>query len=258
MCTVVWVPAEGGGYRLGHNRDESRGRGRAAAPTVRQAGGRSFLAPTDADAGGTWITVNDAGLTVCMLNAAHRAPERLPPEPESRGLLPLDLAGCATLTEIHDRIRTWDGRLERLRAFHLVAVARGRDGAESSAERHRWDGRQHVVDRLAPPGLFVSALLDQGGAERERGRSWRRFLDARHGTVDIDDLAGWLANHEPERGMLSACVHRPDARTVSRTTVEVPASGPIVVRYLDGSPCEPDGPETTHPLEPAASPPQRR
>jgi hypothetical protein len=249
VCTVAWVPTEDGGYRVGHNRDESRRRGRAKPPTRRSAGPRAFLAPTDADAGGTWITVNDAGLTVCILNAAHRAPDRLPATPESRGALPLDLAECATLEEIHARLSGWDNRLATMRAFHLVALARGSKGRPARAERHRWDGVEHVVDRLNPPGLFVSALLDQSGAERARGRSWRDFLAAHPGRVDTGDLAAWLANHEPERGMLSACVHRPDARTVSRTMVDVPARGSVTVRYLDGSPCAPDGPETVHRLD---------
>ena len=61
------------------------------------------------------------------------------------------------------------------------------------------------------------------------------------------DLARWLTSHEPERGPLSVCMHRPEARTVSRTLVEV-AGDSAAMRYLDGSPCEPAAPEVRRTL----------
>jgi len=247
VCTVAWVATGGGGYLLGHNRDESLARGRALPPTARRAGDRRYLAPTDADAGGTWIAANDSGLTVCMLNAADRHPERLPAVPESRGRLALDLADCTDLDDIRARVDGWSQRMRGVRAFHLVAVHIGDGAAPPVADWHRWDGIDRRVERVVPPGLFVSALLDQSGAERERGRSWRRFLDRRP-DPDGDDLARWLANHEPSRGMLSACVHRADARTVSRTVVRVGSDRSVEVRYLDGAPCDPDAPESVHAL----------
>ncbi len=248
MCTVALLATPGGGYLLGHNRDESRARGRAAAPTERRVDGRRYLAPTDADAGGTWITVNDAGVSVCVLNAADLDPGRLPAVPESRGRLALDLAGCGRPADARAIVEQSLERLRRVRAFHVVIVGPGDAGDAIVAERVRWDGRTVNAGRVRPPGLFVSALLDQTGAERERGRSWRRFLE-RPDAATPDALGAWLGNHDPEPGMLSTCVHRPDARTVSRTLVRVPPSGPIEVRYLDGPPCEAGSVESRHRLQ---------
>ena len=72
MCTVVFVPRADGGYLLGHNRDESRSRGRATPPTLHVLGRRRALAPGDPDAGGTWLGVDSEGRSVCILNAAER------------------------------------------------------------------------------------------------------------------------------------------------------------------------------------------
>ena len=247
MCTVALFESPGGGYLLGHNRDESRARGRAAGPTERGAHGHRYLAPTDADAGGTWITINDSGIAVCVLNAAELAPSRLPASPESRGQIALELAGCTDPVDARTTIERSLDRLRGMRAFHLVIVAPGNGRDRPSAEWIRWDGVTLQAERLHPPCLFVSALLDQTGAERERGRSWRRFLE-RPDAATFDALGGWLANHDPHPGILSTCVHRPDARTVSRTLVQVPSSGAIEVRYLDGQPCEPASVETRHAL----------
>jgi hypothetical protein len=245
MCTLAIVETGSGGYLLGHNRDERIDRGRAALPTVDRSGHRPFLAPTDADAGGTWIAANRSGLTVCVLNALDRHPERLPKHPTSRGAVARELADCAGLVEVRARLAALRRRLDEVRAFHLVAVEIVRRGHPPRADRHRWDGRDLRVERLVLPALCVSALLDQEGAERERGRSWRRALDGRD-RLGADELAVWLADHSPEPGMLSTCVHRPDARTVSRTVVRVEPGDGVEMRYLDGPPCDPTSVESIH------------
>src|SRR6185312_11981515 len=67
MCTVSWIHAREG-YQLLCNRDERHTRRPAQAPTVRQNGGVRFIAPIDGEEGGSWIGVNEFGLTLCLLN----------------------------------------------------------------------------------------------------------------------------------------------------------------------------------------------
>ena len=97
MCTLSWV-YHSKGYRLLFTRDEGRGRSPALPPEIRSAdpiearehsygtaeemdSARShigspatqnrdlkYLAPRDPDGGGTWILVNAAGVTICLLN----------------------------------------------------------------------------------------------------------------------------------------------------------------------------------------------
>ena len=67
MCTVSWVH-QPGGYHLLSNRDEKRTRGTASAPALVERGGVRFIAPIDADFGGTWIAANEFGISLCLLN----------------------------------------------------------------------------------------------------------------------------------------------------------------------------------------------
>ncbi|MDT8321298.1 MAG: NRDE family protein [Xanthomonadales bacterium] len=67
MCTLSWKP-QAGGYVLRFNRDERRERSPAAPPAALQRGGMRFLAPRDGAAGGSWLLVNAAGLSIGLLN----------------------------------------------------------------------------------------------------------------------------------------------------------------------------------------------
>lgn len=242
MCTVAVLPDDGG-YLLGHNRDESVLRSRAIPPAVRDAHGSAFLAPLDPDGGGTWLAVNDHGVCVCLLNAAEGAPRRFAAVPPSRGLIALGLADASSIVEIERRLTGDARRLDGTRAFHLVAVETGADSGGVDIVRFRWDGAKLETDRLAAPALFVSNLRHQDEAETERVKSWRRFLEATP-EPDRGRLAGWLSNHDPHKSSLSACMHRAEARTVSRTVVRVTITS-IALDYTDGSPCNPAAPETT-------------
>ncbi len=236
MCTVAVLPRLGGGYLLGHNRDESVARGRGIPPERFSGGERAFLAPRDPDGGGTWISVNDAGVSLCLLNATEVDPTRLPGEPRSRGLVAWDAADLSSIASIADRLSHASATLEHVRAFHLVVAEPGAEGHPPRVGRLRWDGIRAVWDHHDGPWLFASSSKDQSGVERERGASWRRYLA---GAVhrDRDSLCAWLARHEPEMGPLAVCMHRPDARTVSRTLIEVSAEA-AEMAYLDGAPCE--------------------
>ena len=67
MCTMTWFTTDDG-YELFFNRDESLSRKKALPPVCRDSQGLTYVSPTDADAGGTWIASNHHGITVCLLN----------------------------------------------------------------------------------------------------------------------------------------------------------------------------------------------
>ena len=93
MCTVSWV-TEAQGYTLYQNRDESRTRAPERPPTHEMLSGVCYLAPTDGASDGTWILVNECGLTVTLLNA-YRASLGAPRDSyETRGALVRGLADC--------------------------------------------------------------------------------------------------------------------------------------------------------------------
>jgi hypothetical protein len=245
MCTVAFVPSPDGGYLLGHNRDENRGRAIGLPPRRFDRSGRAVLAPRDPDGGGTWISVNDSGLTLCVLNALESDPSRLPAQPRSRGLILWDLTVLAAAEEVDERLRSRRAELREVRSFHLLAVEQGR-GRACRAVRLRWNGIDLIRDEHEGPSLFVSSSLAPVGVEPERSASWRKLLD-RASRPDAETLADWLASHDPGKGPLSVCMHRPEGGTVSRTLVLVSGAG-IEMRYLNGPPCTPLSPETSHHL----------
>jgi len=243
MCTVAFIPSPTGGYLLGHNRDESRQRPRGLPPRRLTRGGRAFLAPRDPDGGGSWIGVNDAGLTLCLLNAAEGNPSRLVPNPRSRGRVLWEMFHLDDTRTVGEHLATDDKQLDDVRAFHLVAIEPGKSGRHALAVRFRWDGEKLYHDEHDGPGLFVSSSLDPSGVARGRSEAWRMLI-TRVPNPDRDTLGAWLASHEPERGPFSICMHRPDARTVSRTLVNVD-SQKIELAYLDDAPCSPASQEFT-------------
>ncbi|HEX5041768.1 MAG TPA: NRDE family protein [Candidatus Polarisedimenticolaceae bacterium] len=251
MCTVAFVPLSTGGYLLGHNRDERPTRRAGEAPRLLEGARCRAIAPRDPDAGGTWIALNEAGVTVCVLNAAEASPARLPSKPRSRGLLVRDLACVRGI----DDARVWleEARevLDWTRAFHLVAVEPGSRTGRARVARFRWDGLEADWENGDGPTLFVSSLLQPTEVERERSARWRTRAEA--GPIDAGGLAAFLAGHEPVRGPLSVCMHRDQAGTVSRTLVEVTRST-AVMRYLPGPPCQAGTEvEARLPLSPASS-----
>lgn len=237
MCTVAFVPLRGRGYLLGHNRDERRDRPRGVAPARREHDGRSFLAPLDPEGQGTWIGTHDGAVSMCVLNASESHPERLPPEPESRGAVVLEMLHLDHADAVSSHLAKMKERLRAVRSFHVVVAEPPRAALEARSVRFRWDGRRLERDDHEGSHLYVSSSLDQTGAETARESSWRRLLGTR-GESDPERLRQWLASHDPERGPLSVCMHRAEAKTVSRTLVTV-EPGRIEMAYLDGSPCNP-------------------
>lgn len=253
MCTLAILPSGTGRYLLGHNRDELRTRAKGLPPSRGESGGIAFLAPRDPEGGGTWICAAETGVTFCMLNAAHADPGRLTARPPSRGTLPPLLAPLTSPDEAAAFLEGGSIDLADMRGFHLVMVTPGAPGHPPAASRFRWDGVRLARDDRPLPALFVSSGYDQGGAEAARALRWRSFL-AGGDAPGVAALEGWLADHEPERGVLSVCMHGERAATVSRTVVEVTAER-IRMLYHGGAPC--DAAATDHVAEIGARGPGR-
>lgn len=232
MCTVTWLETDGG-YHLFSSRDELRSRGPARPPRLHERAGVRFLAPIDSDGGGTWIAVNEQGVGLTLLNdyAADQGGGVF----ESRGRLVTLLAAAGSAAEVGAALAGLD--LGRYRPFRLVVLAPG----ERGVVRH-WDGRREAEEAPGEPPLLTSSSVDPAGADAAR-----RDLLGRMGPPDAERLAVFHRSHEPERGPLSPCMHRSDARTVSFTRLDVTAKR-AVMAYQDGPPCR-GAPTVTRVLE---------
>lgn len=225
MCTASWFATDAG-YELFFNRDERRSRLRAVPPTADVREGLRVLAPTDADAGGTWLAVHEGGLGVALLNAWHvtvedRAAFR------SRGLLVRDLASSATPEVLAARLQAED--LARYRGFTLLVLFPGR-----AAQGFRWEGRALEPFRPDPP--LVSSSVRFEDARAARTAAFGRHRDVPRASARERALA-FHRSQDPVPGPLAVCMRREDASTVSLSHVVVDAHS-VHLAYADGPPDE--------------------
>lgn len=224
MCTVSWLPQDDG-YFLCFNRDERHTRAPGQPPTESQSSGVRYLAPRDGDSGGTWLAVNEFGLTLCLLNLYRVPGYTPPPTPRSRGLLVLDLArspsGYAAMSGLGGQA------LGAVQPFSLVAVEPG-----GPALVAQWDGTTLTGLTHDRPGLI---LTSSSVTEPEVGAA-RQALFAESGKVTADLLRTLHKSHLPERGRRSVCMHREEAETQSFSAVTVDGAT-VSLQHIPDAPC---------------------
>jgi len=232
VCTLSWIPLPDG-YAMAMNRDERRTRALALPPVVMDAGGSPALMPVDGDAGGTWISVNDRGHALALLNRWEESPHDAGTPFVSRGLLVRDLAGLSGSGEL--RTALTGPLLSRYRPFTLVSIV-----PAAAPVLFEWNGLELGHGTADGPGLIrTSSGSDQVGVERSRGALFRAAREA-PGGLTPPALARLHRSHQPEKGALSVCMHRDEATTVSFSLITV-SGGTVLFRYVAGPPCETEG-----------------
>jgi hypothetical protein len=224
MCTVTLI-ARKNGYSLGMNRDEQRSRPTAMPPAVCRLNGRNCLFPSEHN-GGTWIGVNERGLTLALINW-YSVPNRACPS-ESRGTVIPALLPSSTPIELERTLRQLT--LGKLNPFRLITVF----GALTRVMEWCWD--QEELTRIDHPwrlGGWFSSGFDEPGAQLAR----EAFLRKSAPTSTDDSLRDLHSSHVPAPGPYSFCMHREDAATVSYTEIIVRGNR-IEMNYTPGSPCE--------------------
>ena len=212
---------------VGMNRDELFTRGPATPPEVRQHESTTSIYPADAE-GGTWIAVNDAGVTYALLN--WNSPPRTV-KVRSRGEAVIQMLPSSLPKESEKRM-TRD-LVIGMRSFRLIGVF-----PEIEMVREwRWDGLSALETfhfDWQPHHWFSSGLSDEEAAKQRSRITESAKYQPNAGSLDW--LRSLHSSHLPERGAFSVCVHRNDAATLSYTEVSVGPSE-VTMRYRDGSPC---------------------
>jgi Transport and Golgi organisation 2 len=227
VCTVSWAH-QPGGYHLLCNRDEKRTRGTAFAPRVVEIGGVRYIAPLDPVGGGSWLSANEFGVSLCLLNGQPGVESAGPRR--SRGLLIRELAWAPSAAECALWIQQLDLRL--FSAFSLVILEPGR-----SAIVTQWDGEELAVDPSGDAHMpLTSSSYDAEGVRRSRLSEFAsRVSPAR--TFDPALLYWFHSSHGEEPDAYSPCMHRSDAATVSFSWVIVTRDA-IRFLYSPGAPCQ--------------------
>ena len=231
MCTVSWFHEEDG-YQLFCNRDEKRTRSHAVPPRLLTRDGVYFIAPIDADFGGTWIGTNEFGISLCLMNGANvtgvdgsvvQSPQT------SRGLLLLEWIAASSTVDLWTRFGSTD--LSSFAAFTLVVLE-----PCQPAGICEWNGTEKVILPYGEPYLpLTSSSFDSVGVRARRRAEYDRL--ARAVNVNARTLESFHASHGPGPDAYSTCMHRPDAETVSFSWIKVTDSD-AAFYYTPAAPCQ--------------------
>jgi hypothetical protein len=152
MCTVSWLLANDG-YQVFFNRDEQKGRALAYSPKYFNDQGIKYLMPVDPVGGGSWIAMNQAGLSVCLLNYYQDKPTGK--DLISRGLLVKSLVSYTSLAKIRHVLQTLS--LCRYAAFTLLVFPSHLTAHSGAVYAVRWDGK--TLTNLAAESPMVSSSV---------------------------------------------------------------------------------------------------
>ena len=232
MCTLTWLfNSSTEGYSLFFNRDELRIRKRALPPSLRKTeSGVSYLAPIDTDAGGTWLAVNQYGLTICLLNN-YAAKEPANREFKSRGEIVMRLIDSQSIASVEDKLLAMD--LSSYRGFQIVIF-------QHDVKEFSWNNIS--LTQLVPKVPVTSSSYNSEAVCLNR----QKYFESLGDDVDIDMLAKFHRSHIDENMTLisgphqyvdSVCMHREHSKTVSQCSVQV-SENQVSIEYCDGAPCE--------------------
>jgi uncharacterized protein with NRDE domain len=246
VCTLTfaWQVFPDAPILVAANRDERRDR--PSEPPSRTGTDPAIVAPRDAEAGGTWIGYNDAGVFVGITNRwmAEPTPER------SRGRLVSDALGESDATAA---ARLVERALDEhdYAGFNLVVADR------TTAVFFAWDGRLRV--RQLDPGVHVvvnsGAALGGGGVvvddfsttadsperveladqQAANARAIRTELTPEPG----ENADAWLARAASvlRDHAFGVCIHENGFGTRSSSLIQLDGDGGHY-RFAAGPPCE--------------------
>src|ERR1043166_792436 len=227
MCTVTFI-ARKNGYALGMNRDEQFTRVKALPPKRQQIDGRAALFPSE-PGGGTWIGVNDTGVTFALINW-YSVQARASANAVSRGQLVRSALEANEVDCVDQILRRFP--LDRTNPFRLIGVF------HDTNQVIEWQWNLSYVHRVAhdwKTNVWISSGYDEAGAQDTRGRVFERLTE-KGPTHDARWLRALHSSHAPARGPYSICMHRSDAETVSYTEVAVNGCS-ATMRYSVGPLC---------------------
>lgn len=224
MCTVTIIPTPGG-FRLATNRDERKTRPLAIPPAERSFGPRRAVCPTDPVGGGTWVAATEAGMAFTVLNGNPSPMPAMPPREflVSRGLI---IPSIATAPSISGAVALTENLpLERLAPFRLV-ICDGRTIVEA------WWAREELSlqRRALTPSCWVSSGLGDHLVQ-VRHPLFREVVVDAGASPEAQDA--FHAHRWADNPRFSVLMEREDARTVSRTVVDVVRGDAAVMRYTD-------------------------
>ena len=228
MCTITFHRGSQG-LRLTMNRDEAIGRALELAPFESQSDGVSWLGPRDTQRAGTWIGVNEHGLTACLLNGnvpLEEALKTLQHEGPSRGEILPRLMAAPSLEACKELFRH-SIQAERYPPFMLLLAT-----PEEAVLYKAWS-RPEVEEKSLGTG-WVMVTSSQWNTEEVLKRRWSMFENwCASGCATYGNIPTFNLSLVPDEEAFSPLMQRPHAMTLSVTHVHV-SHDPTPITMLYG------------------------
>lgn len=231
MCSFSWRDF-GDHIGVAFNRDERKTRAKAHIPKKFGIKSKQYIMPIDPDAGGTWISVNQAGFVFALLNNYQGKVKPESDDLNSRGEIVKTLSLCENLKQI--QLVKEQLQLAKYQPFSLVIISK------QFKSMWEYDGlTEQLVTSELPNHYFSSAHPEAPRVLAER------LVTANAWSIDCeDDLLQLHRSHVPnnaesieEDRTFSICMHHSKGHTQSLTYVRLEDSK-AVMKYWDGQPCE--------------------
>lgn len=222
MCTVTFIAA-GNSIFITHNRDEKSVRAKAVPPRAYTVQGQRLLFPRDAQAGGTWISMNENGAAAVLLNGAMEKHVPAPPYRKSRGLAFLDIVAAEDLLYGYHR-----ADLKGIEPFTVIIWNHG------SLYECRWNGTEKYIKELDASGAYIwsSVTLYDADTINKRKRWFGSWL-LRHPHPRLIDVIHFHRHAGDGDTHNDLCMNRHGTTlTVGITAMEI-SPGKGTMRYLD-------------------------
>lgn len=221
MCTVTWEQSESG-YRLLFNRDELVTREKALAPKIFESNGVKAIMPIDARAGGTWISTNSSGVSICLINNYGAEMRINSDSAPSRGKLVSAMAFATTPDEASKIFH--DMNPQTFNPFDIFIF-----DPNGTPTRWRWNGIELSADTPAEQFAF-STGFDIAAVVENRRNLYHQWV------AEEADLADYHRSHIPSASSYSVCMHREEAGTQSMSEVRINQDS-VSFSYWPGPPC---------------------
>ncbi|WP_019602952.1 NRDE family protein [Teredinibacter turnerae] len=226
MCTLSWMTRPDG-YEVLFNRDEQKSRLRADLPQGFVVAGAHVLMPVDPQGGGTWLSTNQYGVTLALLNyyqGAMPAGELL-----SRGVLVKALSGARDAEDAAQLLSSQP--ISHFAPFSLLCFCPLSLRAGRGVNLYCWDG-ERTTRHLAESPMVSSAKYFDEVLRARRECYLGKVGDA----ASRQKLLDFHFSHGGAPSATSVCMHREDAHTVSLSHIMV-ADKSVIYDYYDGAPC---------------------
>ena len=221
MCTLTYLLTENG-YELFFNRDEQHSRPLAKPPEFNHD--YKAIYPIDPQGHGTWIAVNQSGLTLALLNLYQNINHAAHNIFLSRGQLILSL--LKSTKGIIDQLKSVD--LSVYQPFQLCVFPENLTKHRNRIKVYQWNGLKLGEGDSQLP--ITSSGVDFKKVYKKRKKRFQQLVD--ENKPKTKQLMAFHLSREAE-GKHSVNMHRPDAKTVNISHIIV--SQDITFHYIDNT-----------------------